>query len=204
MIYYHGKIKNIMNIVQIGVCNGNDDLTKIIDNNQPNKLILIEPLNLHNNEILNCYNWVTNIFLENVVIVPQKNDNKIIFYYHIEDIPNYELSSIDKYHILKHERIQDKINGIREIEINTMTINELFEKYELKNIDILFIDAEGSDNDILKSVDFEKYNIDIIYFENLHIKEYDIFIYLENKGYIIDRYTLNNGWSSSAKKIDKL
>lgn len=57
-----------MNIVQIGANKGNDDLSQLIGNNQPQKLVLVEPMKLHNQDLLNHYSWVNNIFLENVVV----------------------------------------------------------------------------------------------------------------------------------------
>jgi hypothetical protein len=57
-----------MNIVQIGTCIANDDLTNLIGKKQPDKLILVEPLSIHNNQINECYNWVENIYIENIAI----------------------------------------------------------------------------------------------------------------------------------------
>ena len=57
-----------MNIIQIGANRGNDDLSQIIGNNQPDKLILVEPMSLHNEFLLNHYGWVKNLSLENLII----------------------------------------------------------------------------------------------------------------------------------------
>jgi hypothetical protein len=80
-----------------------------------------------------------------------------------------------------------------------MKINEVFEKYKLKEIDILFIDAEGLDDEIIKTIDFNKYKISRIYFENLHLKDANIYEYLSNFGYTIKRKVGFMGWSDLAE-----
>ena len=55
-----------MNIVQLGACVGNDDLTKLIGESQPNILILVEPMSIHNEKITECYNNITNKHIENI------------------------------------------------------------------------------------------------------------------------------------------
>jgi hypothetical protein len=72
------------------------------------------------------------------------------------------------------------------------------------NIDILFIDAEGYDDTIISTIDFEKYNITKLYFENLHIKNQNIYEYLENKGYAIEKNVGLYGWTSLAKKSNDI
>jgi hypothetical protein len=84
--------------------------------------------------------------------------------------------------------------------IKAMSINTFFKKYELTDIDILFIDAEGLDDAIISSIDFGSFNIKKIYFENLHLKNPEIYAYLESKGYKTTRYVGHTGWSSLAEK----
>ena len=71
-----------MNIVQLGSCVGNDDLTKIIGDSQPNLLVLVEPMSIHNEKIKNCYKHVNNLKLENVAISINDDIDEISFYYH--------------------------------------------------------------------------------------------------------------------------
>jgi len=186
-----------MKIIQLGVCVGNDDLTKILGKTQPEILILVEPMKLHNEKILECYGWVNNLFIENVAISFDEK-KEMSFYYHENDGPLYEVASIKIEHILKHG--YDK-SGIKEIKVESITVNDLLDKYKLHKIDILFIDTEGVDDLIIKSIDFNKLEIDEIYFENLHLSQSDIYSFLENKGYaIIDKWG-SMGWTSFAKKI---
>lgn len=185
-----------MKIVQIGTCVANDDLTKIIENINPEVLVLVEPMSIHNKKINECYSRIDNLFIENVAITTN-NQEEMIFYYHKNDGPMYEVSSIDVNHILKHG--YDK-NGIVELKVKCVTISQLFEKYSLKKIDILFLDAEGLDDEIIKSIDFLIYDISKIYFENLHLKDDKIYKYLEKSGYKVTKKMGHNDWSSLAEK----
>jgi FkbM family methyltransferase len=188
-----------MIIVQIGANRGSDDLTEIIKNKNIEKLILVEPLIIHNSHILECYSWVENIFIENVAISLTPHDkNMISFYYHIKDGPDFQVASIDKNHVAKH--YGGDHSGIIEIKVNCITLNDLFEKYKLSKIDVLFIDAEGIDDLIVKSIDFSKYNIENIYFENLHITHKDVYNFLKDNNYNIIENIGTNGWCSLAKK----
>ena len=190
--------KHMYNIIQIGANKGNDDLSQLIGNVQPQKLILVEPMKLHNQDLLNHYSWVNNIFLENVV-VEKETGKDVEFFYHVEDGPKYEVASLIREHIYpRHPNLSDE--GITSFIIQTININDLFKKYNLLNIDILFIDAEGYDDTIISTIDFEKYNITKLYFENLHIKNQNIYDYLENKGYSIEKNVGLYGWTSLAVK----
>jgi FkbM family methyltransferase len=188
-----------MNIVQIGANVGNDDLSQIIGNNQPNKLILVEPMSLHNNSLLNHYNWIDNLIIENVVIDVESNKD-VEFFYHLDDGPLYEVASLSKEHIyVRHTQLSpDRISSLI---LKTITIDDLFMKHNLNDIDILFIDAEGHDDTIIRSINFNKINIKKIYFENLHLKDNSIYEYLISQGYQITEKVGTYEWSSVAEKI---
>jgi FkbM family methyltransferase len=187
-----------MNIIQIGANRGNDDVSQIIGTRQPDKLILVEPMKLHNEALNNFYNWVNNKFIENIVI-DIEGGKDVEFFYHENDAPNYEISSLSKDHFFpKHPHVLSN-DGLKSFFIKSVNINDLFEKYELTTIDILFIDAEGHDDAIIKSIDFDNYKIKNLYFENLHIKDNNIYTYLESKGYSITHQVGHNGWTSLAE-----
>jgi FkbM family methyltransferase len=185
-----------MKIVQIGTCVANDDLTQLIGNINPEILVLVEPMSIHNDKINQCYSGTKNVFIENVAITT-KDEDEMIFYYHKNDGPMYEVATTDINHIIKHG--YDK-EGVVELKVKCVTINKLFKNYELKKIDILFVDAEGLDDEIIKSIDFSIFDISKIYFENLHLKDNKIYQFLEILGYKITKNVGYNGWSSLAEK----
>ena len=87
-----------------------------------------------------------------------------------------------------------------EVEIECSTINTLFDKYNLTDINILFIDAEGLDDRIIKSVDFSRFNIEKIYYENMHIDNFEISNFLNKMGYLVTDGTSHTPNNSIAIK----
>lgn len=192
-----------MIILQIGTNKGYDDITKYVFNYKDilEKFIAIEPLVVHNISINECYKEIPQLIIENVAIVPRVVSPTMTFYYHQDDGPGFEVASSDKNHILKHQIYNSKLTeeGIIECTIPCMTINDMFEKHNLTKIDILYIDAEGMDFEIIKSIDF-KYDIVNIIYEHLHIDGEAAIKFLENKGYTTSRNFGHNGWSHAAIK----
>lgn len=192
-----------MVVVQIGANRGNDDFTEIIKNKKIEKLILVEPLDFHNQSLNECYKHLSNKYIENVIITDKIDEKKAIIYYHkmdgFEFGNNYELASLNKEHSFNIRSYYDK-NELIQKEIDSTTINELFDKYQLIKIDLLFIDTEGYDEKIIKSINFEKYDISELYYENLHCNIYDLRYFLETKNYEINPSVLLYGWSDNAKK----
>ena len=141
-------------------------------------------MEVHNVKIQSFYTDQPYI-IENSAIITDPNKKYVSFFYHKEDGPNYEVSSVNKEHILKHVIYNNKLTeeGIVELSVPALTINNLFEKHNLYHIDFLHIDAEGIDDQIIMSIDFEKYNIEKIYFEHQHIDVDNIVNFLSTKGY---------------------
>jgi len=186
-----------LKIFQIGTCKGNDDVTELVKLNEFELIVLVEPNIFHNEDILKCYSGVNNVNLENIVITNDESQTESFFFYHEQDGPLYEVASLDPYHILKHG--YDR-KGLVASKIPAITINQLFKKYNCSDIDILFVDAEGFDDAIVRSIDFNKYNINTIYYENLHLRS-NLDKYLESNGYKITPQVGYNGWSNMAVKI---
>jgi hypothetical protein len=183
-----------LNIVQIGSHKGDDDLTKIIKNIKSediSNIILVEPqqeFNINLNDVYIGYN----IIIENIVITPNDNETEITFYSCSDDLDK-EISSITKEHLHKHNKYK-----FNEKKISCLTLNNLLLKYNIFDLDLLFIDAEGVDGEIIKSIDFERFNIKKIYYENLHINNVEIKKFLGEKNFTIKENVLTNGWTNEA------
>jgi FkbM family methyltransferase len=193
-----------MNIIQIGTNRGNDDITNIVKQYSSilNKFIAVEPLDVHHPFINECYKDIPQLIIEGIAVVPSPKKEKFTFYYHKEDGPGFEVASINKEHILKHVIYNPKLteDGIIELSVDCLTLSELFEKHKLINIDVLYIDAEGLDLELIKSIDFDRFNIINIVYEHLHINGEEAIAYLESKGYNTIRNFGHNGWSHAAIK----
>lgn len=181
------------NFIQIGTCIGNDDFINRLPE-ESFKLILVEPMSVHNKKISDKYKDIKHE-IENLVIVEDDNIKDINFYYHLNDGPKYEVASIDKNHILKHG--YSTIDLI-EIKVPCITINNLFEKHKIDDVEFLWIDAEGQDEKIIKSINFTKYKIKNILFETLHIDTQSTINFLIEKGYSITNRVGLNGWDCIA------
>jgi hypothetical protein len=72
--------------------------------------------------------------------------------------------------------------------INCVLLTSLVEKYNYHNLDFLYIDVEGYDFEIIKSIDFSKLNPRLIYYEHRHLSSEDkenSKKFLSEKGYDI-------------------
>lgn len=170
------KSNLISTLIQIGANDGLrfDNLNSFVKKYKPN-VIFVEPIKSNFINLKKNYSNQENLFFENSAI---STNNKInnIFKVKETSLKHYDdhvigLSSFDKNHLLKHgvkrrDIIQEKIQSI--------SIIDLLKKYSIKNLDLLFIDAEGYDGEII--IDFIKYSKlrPILIFEYIHIN-YEIF-----------------------------
>lgn len=78
------------------------------------------------------------------------------------------VGSLDRNHIFKCKpSLSDK--EIKKIPVQCVTLQDIVDKYQLDHIDVIQIDAEGHDEIILSSIDFEKIQPKIIIFEHAHM-----------------------------------
>jgi len=109
---------------------------------------------------------------------------------------------LDFYHPDHKKRIESELKihgGSKEIiKVQCLPFSKVVELHDVKKIDLLSIDVEGSEESIIRSIDFEQVEIDIIICENNYY-ETNIQYFLEEKGYshigkiqIDDVYKKNN------------
>ena len=164
-----------MKLIQIGANRGDDDLSKHIKKNY-DKLdfaLFVEANPLHIEDLKKCYEGYENIFIENIAIKPSSYEKDTLkLYYYEDDAPLYAVTSCVKSHIEKHyahfNYSEDKLH---EFEIPALTIDELFLKYNIQELDWLLLDVEGIDAELLLNTDWSKYDIKKIEYEELHLGE---------------------------------
>jgi len=173
-------------VVQLGTNNGKDDVNKFCKTVVPSKIILVEPFAIHNDDILKQY--INLPFTIENIAVSDTDSNEITMYYTELDGPqrvynsvhgSYQVTSTSPEHLMKYY----PRNALRQFSIPSMNINSLFEKHELTTIDYLFIDIEGLDLTVLKSIDFLKYNIRNIQIEHVHINEVELNSFMNIYGF---------------------
>lgn len=178
-----------MNIVQIGTNNPNqeDEAYQFISDNAKSikTLVLIEPLMQYNDKIRETYKHISNTYIENVAIFNEEDVEYKFLYTIKESVPdNYtEVSSFKISHLYAHKLEPDQI---QKIPVRCTTLNKLFKKYNLNQIDVLFIDAEGFDLEIIKSINYETYDVRNILYEYRHIDAEEAVRFLRKKGYTLE------------------
>lgn len=101
--------------------------------------------------------------------------------------PSHMLSGItDKYDPRHKQRIQAEIKNLggKEtlVQVQCVVLNDVLEEYGFYDIDYLSIDTEGNELDILKTIDFDKFNIKVMTIENNYNDSYQT-SYITSKGY---------------------
>ena len=202
-IFDNQKIKCL---IQIGANDGSrfDELNIFIKKYKI-KSVLVEPINEYFEDLKRNYKNFENVYFENSAITVGTK-KKEIFVVNNKNINDYDehikgISSFDKNHLIKHGV---KSNHIFKKKINCISILNLLKKYNISNLDILFIDAEGYDGDIL--IDFFNNSTQepILIFEYIHIENKifkDLVSILTNKKY--SYFNINENLICLPKKIEK-
>jgi FkbM family methyltransferase len=159
---------------QIGTNNGNDNFRKLVKENNPDMVILVEPnLNLIS-EIKGNYSDIQNVHIFNNAIyysndelielyIPAKKgvlgtraDNNIIYSdVHFSLVPMNDWGNKD---------------DMVKITTKSITFDEICKIHNITNIEYLQIDTEGFDSEIIKMIDLSKYTIKNIRFEKWGFK----------------------------------
>ena len=96
-----------------------------------------------------------------------QEEEKIKFYYSLDDAPHYQQFSNDINHVKKHYKDLDRIKFKY---INCVKINKFLAKnFNDETIDFFSIDIEGMDYDVIQDIDLKKFKIKNFSFEHLHL-----------------------------------
>ena len=95
---------------------------------------------------------------------------------------------VDQYSPEHAERVQRDGKNIHDIEIECLDVNEVLSKDPVyQKIDLLSLDTEGGELEILKHIDFDKYDIKVILVENQY-NPAPIRDFLKTKGYGLSQH----------------
>jgi len=189
------KIMNNFGLVIIGAHNGTGLENDV--RNTSKKILFVEPVKYNFIQLQNNFKNLKNAFFENLAV--SNNNDKLNFFYVKQDSIKKlgkhwasGIGSFSKKHILDHKskRFQITDDDIDIIEIIPITFDQLMQKYNIKIIDKLLIDIEGSEKKIIESINFEKTLIKELIFEYKHID--DTFLFEESLEKIIDYLSKKN------------
>lgn len=184
-------------IVQIGSNDGvtGDPIYQLALKNDRSMVLLVEPVPYLFEKLKFNYPESKRFIFENVAI---NDGSKQTFYFvnknavdELEKLPHWydQLGSFYKENILKHlDGVLE--SHIEEIDIDGISLTELFERNDVRSLDLLHIDTEGYDWKILSQLDLNKYKPTIILLEHKHLRneEKEEAIFLLNKGYRIFQF----------------
>jgi FkbM family methyltransferase len=106
----------------------------------------------------------------------------------IEGYANMLSGISDDYNSTHKDRINGEVNhyggSISYIKVPVKPVQDILDEHKLYDIDFCSIDTEGSEYNIIQSIDFNKTNIKVFIIEN-NYKETIIQEFLETKGYYL-------------------
>jgi FkbM family methyltransferase len=165
------------------------------------KGILIEPVPYIFEKLKKNYEGRSDLFFENVAISSERKtteffiiDGSAEFFQKNPGLMNEDggawgdqLGSLDLNHVLKCRPMLTKTE-VKSIKVECVTLQDIVDKYQLKRVDVIQIDAEGHDDVILFSIDFSKIQPKIIMFEHMHMtleRYMECTSYLQEHGYSV-------------------
>ena len=181
----------MIKFVQVGASNANDACYRFVKDKDIELGVSVEPMGEMADLAEECYEGIDNIHMERVAIVDDDglekySDGYIPIYYYW---PNTAFNSVFSDHTKSFNK-DGSLGELKSFLAPIMTINQLFEKYSIKELDYLFVDVEGLDGDVIKSIDLDKYKIKEIIYEHIHlhrgkVSEHDLRNHLVDYGYQI-------------------
>jgi FkbM family methyltransferase len=167
-------------------------LDDIIQKYKEDNILLVEPVPYNYKILKKNFEEFSNIHICTNAIY---SSNKTDFFYYVKENSISKLrkhwasqiGSFKKQHILDHKSKRFKIeeSDIIKEKVKFITFDNLVNKYSIDSIDRLQIDVEGSEYEILKSINLQKIKINSIFFETKHFdgtfKEGDKLEEIKNK-----------------------
>jgi FkbM family methyltransferase len=160
---------------QIGTNNGNDNFNQLCRTNNPDMIILVEPNPKHIASIQKLYSSFSNVHIINKAIF-YTNDEEVKLYIPAKD-GIYGQSSVQPgrtsgnstytdghFSLLPMNDWGEKQN-LCSFTAQSITFDAICDSLSITNIQYLQIDTEGFDSEIIKMINFDKYNIECIRYE---------------------------------------
>ena len=163
-------------VLIVGAFDGvTNDPTRDFLLNHTCQAIFIEPQPAAFSKLREHYGNLTNFSLHNAAI-DATSGHRVLYSVPpgVEGLPSWteQLASFDKEHVLKHEELAPGLSRhIVGVNVPTMTFDELLNKFELRSLDVLQIDAEGFDAQLLAWFPFERIRPALLHYETAHMKD---------------------------------
>lgn len=165
-------------VVEIGANDGKagDPLFDLIRRNERCTALLVEPVPYLFERLTNNYKGMARVALENVAVAASTGHRLIYFIdpcakEFLPNLPPYfeELASFER------EKVASLVGTtsvyIKELKVETISLDALLLKHRLSRVDLLQIDTEGYDYEVLKTFPFERMKPALVCFEHSHLGE---------------------------------
>ena len=131
--------------------------------------VLIEPsMNRFNQCVKNRSK--SNVFVNAAIVSSEYDKNKIFGDFNGEPVSSVGAMRCSKY--------RNSLN-----EVNAVTAQSIFDKHDIRSIDLFSLDVEGYELEALKGIDFDKMSIENFLIEIRNKDKNDIISFLTSKGY---------------------
>ena len=161
-----------LSFIQIGAYDGksNDPIFRYVTQYEW-RGVLVEAQKYAFDLLVKNYSGFNNLCFENLAI--GKSNLQFAFYKikdYIPGLPEWSKRVASFYPdiIAKNSLLPKDENIVEQITVECISFETLVEKYNIKNLDLLQVDAEGFDYEIIKMIDFNKIKPSIIHFDHKH------------------------------------
>lgn len=156
-----------MKILQIGCNDCNDHVRNYVNDNLSSVdiLILVDPQSNNLEKCKEIYKDVQNLVLIDKAVTANPDQETMVLYTNPTDDPAGIHNSISKNHLIGHNH---NLNNITSQTYSAIHINQILSLHNCQILDRLYVDTEGYDIEILKSIDFNRFIVKYIRFEFLH------------------------------------
>ena len=140
------------------------------------KGVMLEPQPIPFSKLSRQYEGRLELNILNAAIA-RTNGKANLFILEGDNLPEWTkgMASFEKSNILKHAYlIPDLEKHIKQIEIDTISFEEIFKRNNLKKVDLLQVDTEGFDAEVIRMFPFHLLKPAVIHFECKHIKKDDL------------------------------
>ena len=168
--------------------------------------VMVEPVPYVFKRLQSKYGSRKGISLLNMAISDTDNDKE--FYYLAESTdslpPWYDqLGSFYCENILKHrDYIPDIECRLRTMLVPCITLQNLFKRYDIKQLDVFHVDVEGYDYEIIRHLDIHNLRPTVVIYEHIHLLEWqkmECESHLRNQSY----YLFVQGSNTIALDVNK-
>lgn len=175
---------------QVGANDGkhNDPVNKYFTHYNWTGLLIEPQLDVFQEGLSKTYQNNNNVILENLALSPTTGELPFYRVAFSKERWATGLSSFCRENIIEHIEngyIQKKAMAdgidmpsdiekiIETVKVATMSVDDLFRKHNVRKMDVLCIDTEGYDFEILKLIDFQKYQPQLVLFESKNLSDND-------------------------------